>query len=67
MIVENFDGGIALKSEIGKGSAFTFVIALEEPCDEEHVGESRLRNPLAIKYPRLKHTYKVDLSKSPDY
>ena len=48
MIVENFNGGIALKSEIGKGSTFTFVIALNELCDDEDVGESRCRNPLNI-------------------
>ena len=30
MIVEKFDGGIALKSERGEGSTFTFVVALDK-------------------------------------
>lgn len=57
LIVENFDGGIALKSEVGKGTTFTFVVALEEVCEEENVGESRCRNPLLVKYPKLKQAY----------
>ena len=38
LIVENFDGGITLKSEVNKGTSFTFVVALGEVCDEENVG-----------------------------
>lgn len=50
MIIENFDGGIALESELGKGSSFTFVIPLEEFCEEDYVGESRCKSPHARKY-----------------
>jgi len=66
MIVENFGGGIALESKKDSGSTFTFVVALEELCEEENVGESRCRNPLNIKYPRLKKTYKVDIVRNRD-
>ena len=60
MIVENFGGSIALKSVVGQGSTFTFVVALEELCDEDDIGESRCKNPLNMRYPKQQHTYNVD-------
>lgn len=66
MIVEKFGGGIALESKKDSGSTFTFVVALEELCEEENVGESRCRNPINIRYPRLKKTYKVDIVRNRD-
>ena len=61
MIVEKFDGGIALKSEYGEGSTFTFVVALEELSEEGKSGESRCKNPRSTKYPKLKQTYIVEI------
>lgn len=45
MIVEKFGGNINLKSEVGRGSSFTFVIALEK-ITNTHSKIKRCLNPV---------------------
>ena len=54
MICQQFGGDIFCFSEWGKGTTFTFLIALDELLEENTEKETRIRNPTFKYYAKIK-------------
>ena len=52
MIVEKFGGNIGLKSEVGIGSNFTFVVAVEK-LSSAQIKINRIKNPITRSHPKF--------------
>ena len=62
MILEQFDGAINLKSRLGVGTKFTFVIATEI-LKEQDTKVKRIRNPQGKTYPKISLKYNLQIEK----